>query len=777
MMNFTETNGGNAMTTTLLAQTVVAETVLSGGNALVSAAFTPAFNPSNTFASFAPEVSYATGDFPRSVTSLDANADGKMDLAVVNLLSKTVSVFLGKGDGTFSTKVDYTTGSGPTSVTSLDANGDGRMDLVVSNSNNVSVLLGKGDGTFAAEVDYATGSGPHSAIGADVNADGKMDLIVANSGGAGTVSVLLGRGDGSFAAKVDYVTLSSPFSVTSLDANGDGKLDLAVTSIGSSKVSVLLNNGNGTFAAKVDYATSGYSYSVTSLDANADGKMDLAVANTSGTVSVLLGKGDGTFATKVDYAVGNRPYSITSLDANGDGKMDLVVANRESNTISLLQGNGDGTFAAKFDYATGSDPWSVTSFDANGDGRMDLAVANVSSDTVSVLLNTTSAPTPTAPTVFLPSPTVSILEGNSASQLLTFTVNLSAAASSAVIVNYATANGTATAGSDYIATSGTLTFAAGEVSKTVAVSVLGDTVSEPNETFTLSLSNPNGATLGAITSTTATIINDDTVTINPDPINPTLTPNTNIINDFVVLQASTTAVAGAGEGNDTYLLSGSMIPAGKAITISDSLGINSIQLVNGLQISSAQVSANALKLNLINGASVTVLDTNRFTFEAGGNTPAGIDRPDLAYSQFVQNVLGVSVPTTGVVTSGAVTIGVGSVNTISVSGNQVVNATAAADVFSINVVSAIADAAGTNTQATISGFSTANDRLQIDLVTANSYLTRLDQLNGQQGITVSVDPFANATLINFGADANGGQPVVLTLTGVTDPATVQIQVV
>ena len=77
------------------------------------------------------------------------------------------------------------------------------------------------------------------------------------------------------------------------------------------------------------------------------------------------------------------------------------------------------------------------------------------------------------------------------------------------LVNYATANGTATAGSDYTATSGTLTFAAGETTKTVSVPVLGDTSVESDETFTLTLSNPAGATLGAAASATATIVNDD----------------------------------------------------------------------------------------------------------------------------------------------------------------------------------------------------------------------------------------------------------------------------
>ena len=75
-------------------------------------------------------------------------------------------------------------------------------------------------------------------------------------------------------------------------------------------------------------------------------------------------------------------------------------------------------------------------------------------------------------------------------------------------VNYATANGTALAGSDYTAASGTLTFAPGQTSKTVTVNVTGDTVVEPNETFVVNLSAPTGATLFDGQGL-GTILNDD----------------------------------------------------------------------------------------------------------------------------------------------------------------------------------------------------------------------------------------------------------------------------
>ena len=95
-------------------------------------------------------------------------------------------------------------------------------------------------------------------------------------------------------------------------------------------------------------------------------------------------------------------------------------------------------------------------------------------------------------------------EGLSAS--LDFVVTLAPAASWTVTVDYATGGGTATAGSDYTSTSGTLTFAAGETSKTVSVPVLADSHDDGGETLTLTLSNPTGARIsdgeatGAITN-------------------------------------------------------------------------------------------------------------------------------------------------------------------------------------------------------------------------------------------------------------------------------------
>jgi hypothetical protein len=103
---------------------------------------------------------------------------------------------------------------------------------------------------------------------------------------------------------------------------------------------------------------------------------------------------------------------------------------------------------------------------------------------------------------------VSQNEGNSGTTAFVFTVTLSAASASTVTVNYATADGTATAPGDYASTSGTLTFAPGATTQTITVNVVGDTTPESNETFSVILSAPTNATIAAGTGT-GTIVNDD----------------------------------------------------------------------------------------------------------------------------------------------------------------------------------------------------------------------------------------------------------------------------
>jgi hypothetical protein len=316
----------------------------------------------------------------------DLNGDGRPDLAVAGT-GGGLCILIGNGDGTFQMGIDYA-GYGAVAVALADFNGDGKLDVALANSggNDISVYLGKGDGTFPAPLNFISGLAPMSIAATDFNGDGKPDLAVADSAinyssSLGYASVLLGDGNGTFQATADFHI--SGFNVQQSgaavgDFNGDGKEDLAVSYNGG--VNILLGNGNGAFKTPVSYAvnlTVDSATSVTVADFNDDDIADLALAiSAENSVSVLLGKGDGTFQPPLSSAVGKNPISVAVGDFNGDGFNDLAAVNSGSNTVSVLLGNGDGTFKAAVVYAVGVDPQSVAVGDFNNDGKADLAVAN-----------------------------------------------------------------------------------------------------------------------------------------------------------------------------------------------------------------------------------------------------------------------------------------------------------------------------------------------------------------------------------------------------------------
>lgn len=471
--------------------------------------------------SFSPAASYSVGSNPRAVVTADFDGDGRLDLATANQVSSTVSVRLGNGDGTFKAALTSATGTSAGSLAVGDFNADGKLDLATA-GGDLSILLGTGTDSFGSPASLGIGAGLMSVSAGDFNGDGTPDLGVTSSlfvvdgyNGEGEpfgheeflATVLLANGDplGTFAlTSVTALISPNPYFATAADVNGDGRQDLVtVNSTHVGTVSVLSGDGGGNLGAPVDFAAGYIPWGVQAGDVNGDGRLDLITAggpdNSQVGIGVLLADTAGGFLPVAFYSTGTNgrgPRSPALGDFNADGKVDVATANYWNHTVSVLRGVGDGTFSPAVNSAVAYTPLAVVAGDFNGDGWLDAVSScyNRGVGVVSVLINDRSWLPPGTPSIAVTDAVIT--EGHSGTRAVTVTVSLSAASGQVVTVAYATADGTTTvAGGDYRAVSGTLTFAAGETSKTITVLVNGDRLGEPDEAFVVNLGSPTNATI------------------------------------------------------------------------------------------------------------------------------------------------------------------------------------------------------------------------------------------------------------------------------------------
>ena len=413
-----------------------------------------------------------------------------------------------------------------------DVNGDNFDDLIIgaafadpngSNSGASYVVFGKGGG-FVPDLNLSSLDGSNGfklsgvaagdysgiSVGAagDVNGDGFDDLIIGargadpNGSSSGASYVVFGKANG-FTANLNLSALNGAngFKLSGVaandksgnsvsgagDVNGDGFDDLIIgapqASPGSGVSYVVFGKANG-FAAN---------FNLSALNGSNGFKLSGAGAGKSFGVSVSGAgdvNGDG-FADLIVGAFGSDPNGAGNYVVFG--KTGGFVANLDVSTL-----NGSNGFAL----SGGSSSVSAAG-DVNGDNFDDLIIGGSGAGPSNA--GESSIVFGRGPELNISD--ASVVEGDGGMTALQFTVSLSEAGINQVLVGVATSDETALAANDYMATQTQLTFAPGELSKTVTVNVTGETLFEGDETFSVGIVSENAVIRKD--SGIGTILNDD----------------------------------------------------------------------------------------------------------------------------------------------------------------------------------------------------------------------------------------------------------------------------
>ena len=556
----------SAATTITIAPVADAYTVGSDGTITIAAGDTA--NASDTAAISA--VDNDTGEADRSVTVTGA-ADNAQGIGQVTGASLTLEDDDGGPTPAGPTNSEPTVSINSPSVAEGAAGTTATLTFTVS--------LGAAS-TEAVTVDYAEGTGGTAASGTDYTALASGTLTFAADETSKTIAVSVTGDATDEPDETVVVALGNASGATVGTGTGTGTItddDAAPTvTLSLADDSIPENGGATTVSATLSHPSS----AATTITITA--VADAYTVGSDATITIAAG----------DTANASDTAAITAVD-NDTGEADRSV------TVTGSAGNTQG-----IGQVTGA---SLTLEDDDGGAGP-------------------TGPSDSEPTVSINSPSVAEGAAGTAATL-TFTVSLDAAGTEAVTVDYAEGTGgTAESGADYTAlASGTLTFAADETSKTIAVSVTGDATDEPDETVVVTLGNASGATVGTGTGT-GTITDDDaaptvTLSLADDSISEnggaTTVSATLSHPSSAATTITITPVADAYTvGSDATIT----IAAGDTANASDTAAINAVDNDTGEADRSVTVTGsadNAQGIGQVTGASLTLEDDD------GGADPAG----------------------------------------------------------------------------------------------------------------------------------------------------------
>lgn len=334
--------------------------------------------------------------YSRLVTG-DFNDDHRVDFAVLNRGSITLTLYQGDGSGSFTPRSSIAIPPGPSDLVVTDFDNDAHQDIaIVSDGNTMAVYRGGGDGTFTPlGKTFATGGDARAIAAGVLIAGGSVDLLSANYGPS---SVSIGRNDGEINLPVtgtpqDLVLDSTikPTAIATGSFNGDLSTDVVVTNSGLGGIGWLAGSALGP-SAPATLSTGGRNPMALALtDFNGDAKTDVITANSASNDSVVhLQSRHGGFvgATLLDANNAAGLQSVALADLNHDGRLDLIVVAQQSNALLVyLAAATQPPYSLPTTYTVGAAPMGLTVADFNRDGSLDLATGSSDATNLSVLLN------------------------------------------------------------------------------------------------------------------------------------------------------------------------------------------------------------------------------------------------------------------------------------------------------------------------------------------------------------------------------------------------------
>jgi hypothetical protein len=411
------------------------------------------------------------------------------------------------------------------SISAVNAAMDGMSVAPAANSTSTITLS-----VVTSDLGNSGGGGAGTdsdsvSVGVSAVNDAPVNTVPGTQSAVQDVAKVFSSGNSNAISIADVDAGSNPVQVALTATNGtiqlSGTTGLTINSGGNGTGAITFT---GTVIA-INTALNGLSFTPTSGFTGA-GSLQIITNDqgNTGTGGTLSDTDSVTINVAAAGSLGFSAATYSVAEDAGSGIATITVARTggSAGAASIHYATSDGTATAGSDYTAASGtlnfadgetsktfnvPLTDDTLDED-DETINLTLASASGASLGAQSSATLTITDNDATPSLSIGDVSIPEGNSGTSVANFTVTLSAASGRTVTVNYATADDTATAGSDYTATNGTLTFTPGQTTKTIPVTILGETTGEDNEIFTVVLSSPSNATV-ASGAGTGTIADDD----------------------------------------------------------------------------------------------------------------------------------------------------------------------------------------------------------------------------------------------------------------------------